>query len=110
MCMCMHGFDSNTIWLTLSNHEKVLILSLELMLAINKVLEDANITPIIHRLDNEISDNNIQVIKKKGLKHHIATSHDHSQLPVKGDISTWKPHFTSYLHGAEKASLPIMDL
>ena len=67
-----------------------------------KVLEDANITPIMHCLDNEISDNIICVIKKKGLKHQIAPSHDHRQLPVERAIGTYKNHVTSNLHGADK--------
>ena len=44
----------------------------DLIIGINacyKVLEEANITPIIHRLENEIFDEIIRVIKKKGLKH-----------------------------------------
>ena len=42
------------------------------------------------------------MIKKKGLNHQIATSHDHRQLPVERAIGTYKNHLTSNLHGADK--------
>ena len=37
-------------------------------------LKEANITPILHRLDNKISDNLIKVIKRKKLKRQVVTS------------------------------------
>ena len=77
----------------------------DLIIGINacyKVLDEAYITPIIHRLDNEISDDIICVIKKKRLKHQIVTVHDHCQLPVERAICTWKNHLTSCLYGADK--------
>ena len=98
--MCMYDYDSNAIW----SHPIKSRDSSDLIIGINayyKVLEDANITPIIHRLDNEISDDIIRVIKKKVLKHLIATAHDHYQLPVERAIGTWKNHLTSCLYGAE---------
>ena len=99
--MCMYDYDSNIIW----SHPIKSRESPDLIIGINacyKVLEDANITPIIHRLDNEISDDIICMIKKKDLNHQIATSHDHRQLPVECAIGTWENHMTSNLHGADK--------
>ena len=99
--MCMYDYDSNVIW----SHPIKSQESPDLIIGINacyKVLEDANITLIIHCLDNKKFDNIIQVIKKNVLKHQITTSHDHRQLPVERAISTWKYHCTSCLHGADK--------
>ena len=99
--MCMYDYDSNVIW----SHPIKSRENPDLIIGINacyKVLDEANITPIIHRLDNEISDNIIRVIKKKGLRHQIVTAHDHRQLPVERAIGTWKNHLTSCLHGAYK--------
>ena len=73
--ICMYDYDSNAVW----SHPIRSRESPGLIIGINacyKVLEDTNITPIIHRLDNEISDDIIHVIEKKGLKHQISTSHD----------------------------------
>ena len=53
--MCMYDYNSNAIW----SHPIKSRDSSDLIIGINacyKVLEDANITPIIHRLGNEISD------------------------------------------------------
>ena len=97
----MYGYDSNIIW----SHPIKLHGNLDLIIGINacyKVLDKANITPIIHCLDNKISDKIICVIKKKGLQHQIVTSHDHHQLPVECAIGTWKNQLTSCLHGADK--------
>ena len=97
----MYDYDSNIIW----SHPIKSQENPDLIIGINacyKVLEDANITPIIHHLDNEISNDINRVIKKKGLRHQIATSQDHRQLPVERAIGTWKNHCTSCLHGADK--------
>ena len=104
--MYMYDYDTNVIWSHPKNWVKILILSSESMLATKSSMKLtsplANITPIIHRLDNEISDKIICVTKKKGLRHQIVTAHDHRQLPVKRDIGTWKNRLTSCLHGADK--------
>ena len=47
-----------------------------------KDLKEANITPILHRLDNEISDDLIAAIKDKKMKYQICT-------PYQGSISTY---------------------
>ena len=72
----MYDYDSNVIW----SHPIKSRDSADLIIGINacyKVLDDANITPLIHRLDNEISDDIIRLIKKKGLQHQVITAHDH---------------------------------
>ena len=74
--MYMYDYDSNVIW----SHPIKSRYSADLIIGINacyKVLDDANITPLIHRLDNEISDDIIRLIKKKGLQHQVVTAHDH---------------------------------
>ena len=53
-------------------------------------------------MDNEVSDELISAIKKKGRKYQIVSAHDHRQNPVESAISTFKNHLTSCLHGAEK--------
>ena len=53
--MCMYDYDSNVIW----SHPIKSCDSVDLMIDINacyKVLDDANIIPIIHCLDNVTSD------------------------------------------------------
>ena len=62
----MYDYDISVIW----SHPIKSRENPDLIIGINacyKVLDEANITPIIHRLDNEISDDIIRVIKKKGL-------------------------------------------
>ena len=94
--MSIYDYDLNIIW----SHPIKLRKIADLIISINacyKVLDKANITPIIHQLDNAISNKIICVIKKKDLKHQIVTAHDHCQLPVERDIGTWKNRLTSYL-------------
>ena len=62
------------------------------LIACYKILAEANITPIIHQLDNKILNELILVIKKKGLKHHVVTAQDHRQNPVERAISTIKKY------------------
>ena len=99
--MCMYDYDSNVIW----SHPIKSLENADLIIDINacyKVLDEANITPIIYCLDNEISDEIICVIKKKGLLHYIIIAHDHRQLLVESVIGTQKNHLNSCLHGADK--------
>ena len=61
--MCMYDYDSNVIW----SHLIKLGENDDLIIGINacyKVLQEANITSIIHHLDDEISNTIICVIKK----------------------------------------------
>ena len=72
----MYDYDSNVIW----SQPIKLRENADLIIGINvcyKVLDKANITSIIHRLDSEISDEIIRVIKKKVLRYQIVTAHDH---------------------------------
>ena len=83
----MYDYDTNVIW----SHPIKSRESLDLTIGVNaccKVLDDANITPIIQCLDNEISNNFIRVIEKKGLKHQIVTVNDHHQFSVERAIGT----------------------
>ena len=85
--MCMYDYDSNVIWShPIKSHENP-----DLIIGINTCYEffnRANVTPIIHYLDNEIFDKIIYVIKKKDLQHQIITALDHYRLPVKCAIGT----------------------
>ena len=62
----MYDYDSNIIWShpIKSRENPGLIIGIN---ACYKVLDEANITPIIHRLDNEIYSKIICEIRKKGL-------------------------------------------
>ena len=64
-----------------------------------KELEVAIITQVIYRLDNKISDELIEVIKKKKLKYQIVTIHDHCQNLAERAIQTYKLYLISNLHG-----------
>ena len=72
----MYDFDSNTIQgkpIKLRNASEF-VRGFELCY---NELKEANITPVLHRLDNEISDELIASIKKTKMKYQIVTSHDH---------------------------------
>ena len=98
----MYDYDSTVIWSHPIKSKK----SPDLFTGINacyQVLNDANITPIIHHLDNEISDG---VIKKKAsnIKLQLPTTTASSLLSillVRGKITS-PPAYTelikSYLH------------
>ena len=97
----MNDYDSNVIWSVPINSRN----SVDLVIGLKscyKILAEAIITSIIHRLDNEILDELILVIKKKGLKHQVATVHNHCHNPVERAIRTVKNHLTSCLHGLDK--------
>ena len=68
----MYDYDSNTILgkPIKSRNASELVRGFELCY---KDLKDANITPVLHRLDNEISDELIEAIKKK--KNDISDSY-----------------------------------
>lgn len=73
----MFDYDKNIIWSVpiKSISSANLIIGFE---AYYKELKDTNINPIIHQLDNEVLDNFITVIKKKGFKHQIIIAHGRS--------------------------------
>ena len=90
----MYDFDSNSILAKpiQSRNASELVRGFELCF---KELEEANITPVLHRLDNEISNELIEAIKKKKLKHQIVTSHDHRQNLAERAIQTYKSFLIS---------------
>ena len=94
----MFDYDINVIWSVpiKSRNSKDLILGFE---ACYKELKEANITPILHRLDKEISDDLISAIKQKGLKHQVVTAHNHRQNLAERAIQTFKNYLISYLNG-----------
>ena len=63
---------------------------------------NTNITPILHQLDNKISDDLIKAIKKKKLKYQIVTAHDHQQNLAERAIQTFKSYFISALNRMDK--------
>ena len=65
-------------------------------------LKEANITPILHRLDNKIFDDLIRAIKRKKLKRQVVTSYDHRQNSAERAIQTFKCYFISAMNGADK--------
>ena len=67
-----------------------------------KELQEANITPILHRLDNEVSDDLIEAIKKKKLKYQIVTAYNHRQNLAERAIQTYKSYLISNLHGTDR--------
>ena len=97
----MYNFDSNTIQgkPIKSRNAPELVRGFEL--CYNKP-KAANITPFLHRLDNEISDELIASIKKKKMKYQIVTSHDHRQNLAEQAIQTYKSFLISNLHGTDR--------
>ena len=65
-------------------------------------LVDAGITPVLQRLDNEISTVLINSIKKKRLKYQVVTANDHRTNPAERAMRTFKEHFTAILNGTDK--------
>ena len=85
----MYDFDSNTIQgkAIKSRNASELVRGFELCY---NELKAANITPILYRLDNEVSDDLIESIKKRKMKYQIVTSHDHRQNLAERAIQTYK--------------------
>lgn len=65
-------------------------------------LQKANITPILHRLDNEISEELIGAINAKQLKYQIVTAYGHRQNKAKRSIQTYKNYLISNFHGTDR--------
>ena len=97
----MYNFDSNTIQgkPIKSRNASELVQGFEL--CYNK-LKAANITPVLHRLDKEISGELIASIKKTKMKYQIVTSHDHRQNLAERAIQTYKSFLISNLHGTDR--------
>ena len=67
-----------------------------------KELKEANITPILHRLNNEISSNLIDAIKENNLKYQIVTAYNHRQNLAEQAIQTYKSFLISNLHSTDQ--------
>lgn len=82
----MYDFDSNTIQgkPIKSKNKSELVRGFEMCY---KELKEANITPILHRLDNEISS---------------ITAYDHRQNLAERAIQTYKNFLISNLHGTDR--------
>ena len=102
----MYDFDSNTIQgkPIKSRTKSKLVRGFEMCY---KELKEANITPILHRLDNEISSNFFNSIKEKKLKFQTVTPYNHRQNLAKRAIQTYKSVLISNLHGLTKTSQRI---
>ncbi len=97
----MYDFDSNTIqgkpiksW-----NASELVQGFELCY---NELKTVNITPVLHRLDNEISDKLITSIEKTKMKYQIVTSHNYRQNLAERAIQTYKLFLISNLHGTDR--------
>ena len=65
-------------------------------------LRAGNITPILHRLDNEVNTDLFAAIKANECNYQLVTAYDHRQNLAERAIRTFKEHFISVLHGADR--------
>ena len=66
-----------------------------------KKLKAANKTPILLKLNNEISNSMHIAINTKNLKYQVADTYDHRANSTKRAIGTFKNHFTAILSGCD---------
>ena len=66
-----------------------------------KRLTDAGIKPVLHRLDNEVSNALISSIQAKDLDCQLVNTHMHRRNLAERAIQTFKAHFTSILNGTD---------
>ena len=66
-------------------------------------LHKAEINPVLHRLDNETSEELIKEIEKKGLDYQIASPGDHRLNHAERAIQTFKNHFIAILYGTDSS-------
>ena len=71
-------------------------------------LQTAGITPVLHKLDNEISNAMRTAITAKKLKYQLADTHDHHANPAERAIGTFKNHFTAILSGCDSKFPPSL--
>ena len=97
----MYDFDSNNILgKPIKSREKSeLVRGFEMCY---KELKEANITPILHRLDNEISADLIAAITAKNMKYQTVTAYDHRQNLAERAIQTYKSFLISNLNGTDR--------
>jgi hypothetical protein len=98
--MVMYDFDSNTInAVAIKNRKKE-----SLIKGYNELYEDlkkVGINPVLHRLDNETSDDLLREIEAKGMEYQIASPGDHRLNHAERAIQTFKNHFIAVLYGAD---------
>ena len=100
--LVMHDFDSNTINAVGIKNRK----TASLAQGYNELYEDlqkAGINPILHRLDNETSEELIEEIEKKGLDYQIASPGDHRLNHAERVVQTFKNHFIAILYGTDSS-------
>ena len=64
-------------------------------------IQAAGIAPVLHRLDNETSNDLIQAITDKQLTYQLAYSGDHHLDHAEISIQSFKNQFISDLHGTD---------
>jgi hypothetical protein len=101
----LYDYDSNAILAEpiKSRQTEHLIQGYE---ACYKRLKRAGITPILQRLDNEISKELIHCIERKQLKYQLAHAYDHRNNLAERAIQTFKAHFISVLNGTDERFPP----
>ena len=98
--MVLYDFDSNVIDATAIKSRK----SEDLIEGYEKLyqhLKEGGIQPVLHKLDNEVSQQMIDAIKEKNLKYQLVPPGDHRTNPAEQAIQTFKNHYTSILYGAD---------
>ena len=68
-------------------------------------LKKAGINPVLHRIDNEFSNELIEEIESRGLKYQIAPRGNHRTIAAERAIQTVKNHFISVLCGCDPTFL-----
>ena len=94
----MYDFDSNAILAEPIKSRKTKHL-IEGFTSCHKRFTDAGITPILLRLDNEISSDLIDAIHSKNLKYQISNAYNHRHNLAEQVIQTFKDHFISIMNG-----------
>ena len=98
--LVMYDYDSNTINAVAIKNRK----TASLIHGYNELYEElkkAGINPVLHRLDNETSNELILEIEKKGLEYQIASPGDHRLNYAERAIQTFKNHFIAVLFGCD---------
>ena len=94
----MYDFDSNAILAEPIKRRKTKRL-IKGFTSCHKWITSAGITPILLRLENEISSDLIAAIHSKNLKYQLANTYDHRHNLSERAIQTFKAQFISILNG-----------
>jgi hypothetical protein len=100
--LVMYDYDSNSINAVGIKNRKIV----SLVKGYNELYEDlrkAGINPVLHRLDNETSDELIKEIEKKGLDYQIASPGNHGLNHAERATQTFKNHFIAILFGTDSS-------